>query len=384
MFKVKNAQELVSTVSEILKSEGFDEKQYDLEKALEVKAVSAGLETKANEVVHTGNTGFGAELVPGAILTTDFIDLVPRISPFIGALRGYHGRNMDKTMEVPVIWETAFHDLGSEWTTGAGALAQGKGKLPTAKISIAQKKYEFSVDVSDEEVRFVNIVDVVATIQRKLASSAARTQEALILNGDTTAGATGNVNSDDGAPASTSYYLWAMGLRKAGLANGADVGALAFDDFLTVLALLGDNAANPADILWIFNHATYVKSLGITEFKDSAMNGRSSTITTGALTNFLGSDVMIARDFGKTEADGKISVTPANNVKGGFLAVHKDAVQYGYNGEYQLEIARIPGKGFQIFGHYFMGANTVDNATGATAVTDVLDKMIALGYNVTL
>ena len=53
----------------------------------------------------------------------------------------------------------------------------------------------------------MNIVDVVATIQRKLASSAARTQEALILNGDTTAGATGNVNSDDGAPASTSYYL---------------------------------------------------------------------------------------------------------------------------------------------------------------------------------
>ena len=51
------------------------------------------------------------------------------------------------------------------------------------------------MDVSDEEVRFVNVVDVVATIQRKLAASAARTQEALILNGDTTSGATGNVSS---------------------------------------------------------------------------------------------------------------------------------------------------------------------------------------------
>ena len=31
-----------------------------------------------------------------------------------------------------------------------------------------------------------------------------------------------------------------------------------------------------------------------------------------------------------------------------------------------------------------MGANTVDNATGATTITDTLDKMIAGGYNVTL
>jgi len=58
--------------------------------------------------------------------------------------------------------------------------------MPTAKVTLTQKKYLFSVDVSDEEVRFTNVVDLVALINRKLARSAAETQEALILNGDTT------------------------------------------------------------------------------------------------------------------------------------------------------------------------------------------------------
>jgi HK97 family phage major capsid protein len=355
----------------------MSEVQYDLQKAVELKREQAGLEMKANEVMHTGNTGFGAELVPGAIQTTDFLDLVPRTSPFIGTLRGYHGRNMNKIMEVPVIGEIPFHDLGSEWTTGAGALSQGKGKLPTAKVTITQKKYEFSVDVSDEEVRFVNVVDVVATIQRKLAASAGRTQEALLLNGDTVTAGTGNINSDDGAPASTAYYLGADGLRKTGLGNGVDVGTLEFADFLAVLGKLGANAWSPADVVWLFNHSTYIKALGVTEFKDSAMNGRSSTIYTGAMTNVLGSDLFVTRDFGLTEADGKISNTPANNTLGGFLAMHRDAVQYGYSGEYQIEIARIPGKWFQVFGHYFMGAAIASALVGT-------DKTVALGYNVTV
>jgi hypothetical protein len=115
-----------------------------------------------------------------------------------------------------------------------------------------------------------------------------------------------------------------------------------FADFLSVLAKLDDNGANASDLIWLFNHNTYTKALGITEFKDSATNGRSSTIFTGAVTNVLGSDVFSARDFPKTEADGKVSTTPANNVKGGFLLLNKNAIQYGYAGEYMMEVSRVP------------------------------------------
>jgi hypothetical protein len=382
--KVKSPQELLSFVGKCFQDEGMDKKQYDLDACIEMKKEQGAMETKANEVVHTGNTGAGAELVPGSIQTTDFLDLIPRISGLLGAFTGFHGRNLDKIQEVPVIGELPFHDLGTEWTTGAGALSQGKGKQPTAKITLTQKKYEFSVDISDEQVRFVNIVDMVALIQRKLALSAARTQEALAVNGDVVTAATGNVNSDNAAPALTKYYLGADGIRKAALANGADVGALTFDDFLTVLGNLSDNYSSPEEVIWMFNHSTYTKALGVDEFKDYAKNGKASTIHTGALSNVLGSDVFVPRDFGKTEADGKIHTTAGNNTKGGFVAVHKGFVQYGYSGEYQIEIARVTGKGFQIFGHYFMAQNTADNATGDSDIVAELGKMVAGGYNVTL
>lgn len=59
---ITNPQELIEAVSLQLKSEGMAEERYDFAKASEVKMAS--LETKANELVHTGNTGYGAELIP--------------------------------------------------------------------------------------------------------------------------------------------------------------------------------------------------------------------------------------------------------------------------------------------------------------------------------
>ena len=340
---VKNSRELVELVSKTLQDEGVEAKFCDVEQVLEMKAQAKAFETKANEVVHTGNAGFGAELVADSVFTTDFLDIVPRISPLLSALNGYHGRNMNQISKVPVIGELQYHTLMAETTTSLMTFANAKAKLPTAYIQIEQKKFFLDVDVSDEEVRFVNVVDMVATIQRKLAISAQKTQEAFIINGDTETGATGNVNSDDAAPASDAYYLGGNGLRKAAisLSKTVDAGVLAWADYLDVLALLEDNYSNPADIIFIENPTTYVKSLGLDEFKDYAKNGRSSTIFNGSVTNIAGSDLITSENFKKTEADGKISATAAANTKGGFLACHRNAVQYGYNGDYQIKLYEI-------------------------------------------
>jgi hypothetical protein len=68
---------------------------------------------------------------------------------------------MDKIMEVPVIGELPYHQLMAETTTGLVAYSNAVTKTPTAKIAITQKKYYLDIDVSDEEVRFVNVIDVV-------------------------------------------------------------------------------------------------------------------------------------------------------------------------------------------------------------------------------
>lgn len=381
--KASNVSDFIKSVSAQLQAEGREEKSFDFDKACEFKSAQMHFETKANEVEHTTNTGKGTELVPQAVQLTDFLDLTPTISGIVGALRGFHGRNLNKISEVPVIGRLAKHQLATEWTTGAPytKIAQGLGTLPTAKVTITQKKYLFSVDISDEEMRFVNVLDILTKTQEKLARSAAETIEGLVINGDTETGATGNVNSDDGAPTATNYYLGADGVRKAAFAGTGtklDLGTLDFDDFLAMLNVLGQYSARPEDMIWIMNRATYNKSLGINELKQFLYNGKSSTIFTGAITNILGSDVFVSSEFGKTEADGKQSTTASNNTKGGMLLMHRDAVQYGFNGEYSMEIFRVPGFGWQVLGYYYMGLTTANQLAGET------DATLCLGYNVTV
>lgn len=379
IWDVKSAGDLINAISGALKAEGKEEKDFDLTKAIEVKNAQRALfETKANEVVHTGNTGYGAELVPGAIQTTDFLDLVPKLNPLLGAFRGYHGRNLPKIAEVAIIGEVPLHNLASERTTGAptAQIVQGLGKMPTAKVTLTQKKFLFSVDVSDEEVRFVNVLDVLATIQRKLADSSARTQISAIINWDTATAANTNINLIDGTPGGTEHYLAGDGLRKTAFSGSTafDGGTLAFDDFITLINYLGEKAADPTEVMFLFSRLSFNTALNITEFKSAYMNGTKSTIVTWALTSFLGSDVMVNRYLTAANTAGKISATPANNTKGQVLCVHKDAVQYGYSWEYQIELYRVPGYGWQVLWYYYMGFAIVSAKAGQ-------DNMVALAYN---
>jgi len=174
------------------------DKMKELKSQIEDIKKSANIETKANEVVHSTNTGFGAELVPTAVHQSDILDLIPTYSTLLTSFRGNRGKNLPKTIDVSVVGETGFFSTGSEWTTGAilSPVAQGTDKLATAKITITQKKYKMTVDISDEELRY-SITDVEKLVMDRLAKSAARTVEAVIINGDTVTAGTGNVNSVD-------------------------------------------------------------------------------------------------------------------------------------------------------------------------------------------
>ena len=61
------------------------------------------LQKNANEVLHTTQTGYGAELVPDQILSMNVIDMTPQFGSFLNMLPGYHGSNMGKKETVPVI-----------------------------------------------------------------------------------------------------------------------------------------------------------------------------------------------------------------------------------------------------------------------------------------
>lgn len=233
--------ELAKAIEVEMKDAGIHETRSSIEKAMEIKAAQFGrMETKADEVMHTGNTGFGAELVPGNILSTDFLDVAPAMSPLLSLFQaGFHGRNLPVTYDVAAIGELGLHKLVTEWTTGPAPdqILQGKGKVPTAKVTINQKERWFTVDVAEHEVRFATVVDILSMIKTKLAISAGNTIVSDIINGDTVTAANTNINVIDGTPAADDSFLAADGLVKSAFTNSTayDAGTFDLTDYVQLL-----------------------------------------------------------------------------------------------------------------------------------------------------
>lgn len=338
-------------------------------------------ETNANEVEHTSNTGYGAELIPSDVLSQDILELVQQESRLLPMLPGDHGTGLAPNESVPVVGELGEFLGNTEWTTGAGALSQGNSLLPTAKVTIPQASFIKSIDVSKRELNYAP-AKLEGVIKERLAKAMAGTIDGLIINGDSESGGTGNVNSDDGAPTSTNYYMQIdHGIRELGI-NGtgtsADLSTLAASDFITLLNILGDFATNTDEVVFIMNRATYNKALLLADFADAAQRGEKSTVAGAAITNVFGCDVLINKYVPKTEADGKVSTTASNNTKGQIVALWKPAVQYGFGQEMELDVTKIPGKGVQITATFDFGFVIAQKVAGYT------DSSVAVGYNITL
>ena len=351
--------ELLKKIALIKEQEITPEVEADSKKKI------ADMRAKANEVEHTTNTGYGKELIPVNILTDMVLEMVPQYAGILNAFMvGFHGNQLGASVKVPILWEIPFAQGNSEWTTGVGALSQGKHLVPTGDITITQYNLIVSVDVSNQELAY-SIVDLQAKILEKLSKSFTRTIESAIVNADPETSTTGNVNSDDADPvvtfASTGWakdhrLLGWTGLRKTALAGTVDVDykdlwVLDMDDLFILRGLMGLYSTALNELVMITDYTAYNTALGIAEFLEFQKNGKASTAITGAISNIAGVDLFVHRDFPKTEADGKASATPANNIKGSVLYARRPCVQRGYgkNG-LDITVVKVPGLWYQFIG----------------------------------
>ncbi len=343
----------------------------------------------ADEVEHTGNVGFGKELIPTDLLTNQIIDMIPQYGTYINALPGFHGNSMGKSVSVPILGEIGYAIMGHERTSAALAHKQANRRLPTDKITITQKTLIGQVDISREELLY-SVVQLESVVKTGLAKSFARTIESAIMNADSVDTATGNINCDDAVPSATfadranDHRLWfGDGLRKTVLSGTVDidfkdVGALSWANLIESRSLLGDRSFDLSEIILLMNGATYNKAITITEFADASKNGKDSTIIKGALGNISGNDMYVVRSYPKTEADGKMSATGSNNTKGGFMYLKKQAVQFGFGDPIDMETYKIVGQGISIVAAMDFGFSIVNKRAGAT------DPWVVQGINVTL
>jgi hypothetical protein len=200
-----------------------------------------------------------------------------------------------------------------------------------------------------------SIIAFVPFLRRQASMSVAHYCDSGVLNGDTTNAATGNINLDDADPADTKHYLAYDGIRHAALVDNTGNAVDAAGP--VTLALLGaqrgkmiDTARlvdwghpiDPMDLVHIADPETADAIAMLDEVLTADKYGQNATIFNGELTRILGNPLISSIAQPRTEADGKVSTTAANNVKGQVTTFNRRGFVAGWRRRVQVETERIP------------------------------------------
>ncbi|HMM29912.1 MAG TPA: phage major capsid protein [Aggregatilineaceae bacterium] len=306
-----------------------DQKQLDA-------AALRGLPVKADELMHTGNEGFGQEWVPDVWSSELWRKAQTEnlILPLFNVIE-----MPSNPFEVPIpgsgpavyyVPETTDED---DLTLGAGNPIP-EGRIGSGKVTLTARKLALRVGFSAEMVEDA-VVPLMPLYREQALRVMADALDNVLLNGDTETGATGNINSDDAPPAPTEKYLAFDGLRKlplvSNLTNRLDAqGQPPSIDLLRSARFLMANryALRPADCAWIVDGSTYGKLLGLDEVITVDKFGPFATIITGEIAKIDGVPVFVSAEMPMTQADGKANVT--GNTRGQAVCVYRPGWVVGY------------------------------------------------------
>ena len=311
-----------------------------LEKLDAVKKSLGLLETKADEAMNTTNTGAGEEFVETGF-STNVLELVRETT------------NFSSKFPTPIAMPTVDYKLPVEgadpvfnYTTENGdvpATEYANSTAGTGEIMLSAKKFT-AVAYLSGELDEDGINNMRGYVEQKIAKQYGEILDKVLINGDTVTAATGNVNSDDAAPAAGSYYLAMDGLRKNAITNGKTInaGALELADIRAARAMQGVKGLNPNESILGVGTDVYFKLLAFTQAETVEKFGGAATVVNWTLASIDGLEIAPTGFIGRTEADGKISATPANNTLGQAILVYKSDVIRGFKRDLKTYVEYLP------------------------------------------
>jgi HK97 family phage major capsid protein len=308
--------------------------------AVDRGALDAGalrdLPVKADELMHTANTAYGSEWVPdiwsselwrkaraeNVILPLFRVIEMPS-NPFELPISG-----TDPT--VYYVPETQDED---DLTLAGSGNPIPDSQIGSGKVTLTAKKLALRVGFSAELAEDAAI-PLIPLYREQALRVMAEAIDNVLLNGDTETGATGNINSDDGAPSSTAKYIAFDGLRKLPLvtnaANAQDAGGAPSVALLRTTRFLmpGRYALRPKDCAWIVDGSTYAKLLNLSDVATVDKFGPHATVLTGEIAKVDGVPVLVSAEMPLTMADGKAD--SSGNTKGQAICVYRPGWVVGY------------------------------------------------------
>jgi HK97 family phage major capsid protein len=316
--------------------------------ALAHKIRKAGWVTgiKANELMHTTNSGFGDSWIPELwsaqiwqkarednVVLPLFRNIEMPANPFDLPIEG-----ADPTVYyVPETVNEAQLVL-----TSANPIPDSK--IGSGKVQLVAKKLALRVGFSAELVEDA-ILPVLNIYREQAVRAIADSIDNVLINGDTVTTANTNINLSNGTPSGNERYLALNGLRKLALVTNTE-NAVAMGAAPT-LAKMRDTrftmasrySARPGDLAWIVDSGTYAKLLSLTEFLTVDKAGALATAQTGQIGFIDGTPVFLSAEVPRTGANGLIGAT---NDKGTAICVYRPGWFVGYRRKIAVDVTYLP------------------------------------------
>ena len=232
------------------------------------------------------------------------------------------------------------------WYPGTENMAATETALTTARQTLTA--YELVAEVPwsltlEEDA----VIAMAAEVRSTLVRNAVEVIDDVLLNADTTA--VNNINAD-GATISASeagkghwllgfdglLHLPLVGNATQSNSHGADPDAAMYNE---VRGMLGKYGVRPSELAYVTDVSTYIKSLGIDEFRTLDKLGPQATILSGQLAQVDGIPVIVAEEMAKSDDDGKVT-SGATNTKGRLLLVNRSQWRLGFRRELMIETTR--------------------------------------------
>ena len=232
------------------------------------------------------------------------------------------------------------------WYPGTENTATTETALATARQTLTA--YELVAEVPwsltlDEDA----VIAMAGEVRSTLVRNAVEVIDDVLLNADTTTA--NNINAD-GATISASDAgkgHWLLGfdglvhlplVDNTGQAND-HAAAPDADMYNEARGLLGKYGVRPSELAYVTDVGTYIKSLGVAEFRTLDKLGPQATVLSGQLAQVDGIPVIVAEQLAKSDADGKVT-DGAANANGRLLIVNRSQWRLGFRRELMIETTR--------------------------------------------
>lgn len=228
-------------------------------------------------------------------------------------------------------------------------------KTGSQRVQATAKKFIIN-QLWSGEMEEDSIIPFIPFIRRQAQLALGYYADSLAINGDTVTGATGNVNSDDGAPGATKHYLAADGIRKVGLvdntANSKDLaGPISLAALNDVAGRMIDDTNkadwghpnDPTDLVHLCDPVTADK-IGVTDEMIVWKQYNKAPLLNGQIGDILGRPIISTIALPRTEADGKVNTaSPSGTLFGQVATFNRRGLKAGWRRRIKMETMRIIG-----------------------------------------